>query len=80
MQDAIDEGYQNWNWGGTWKTQKGVYDFKKKWGASDKKYFYFTKIINKDIIKLSPDKLMNNYPNFYTLPFEKLEKLEKLEK
>jgi hypothetical protein len=77
MEDAIDEGYQNWNWGGTWKTQKGVYDFKKKWGASDKKYFYFTKIINKDIIKLSPEKLMNNYPNFYTLPFEKSKKLEK---
>ena len=72
MEEAIAEGYLNWNWGGTWKTQKGVYDFKKKWGAIDKKYFYFTKIINKNIIKLSSNKLMKNYPNFYTLPFDKL--------
>jgi len=72
MQDAADLGFSNWNWGGTWETQKGVYDFKKKWGAENKKYFYFTKIYNQDLLNKSSDELLKNYPNFYTLPFNQL--------
>ena len=72
MKDAIDDGYSSWNWGGTWEEQKGVYDFKKKWGAVDKKYYYYTKVFNEDIIKLSSETLLDCFPNFYTLPFKYL--------
>jgi len=74
MKDAIEKNYRYWNWGGTWKSQKGVYDFKKKWGASDKKYYYYSKIINPKILNQQAVSLLNRYPNFYTLPFEKLRK------
>ena len=32
MQEAITCGMKWWNWGGTWKSQDGVYRFKKSWG------------------------------------------------
>jgi len=76
MKDAIKEGYKYWNWGGTWKTQSGVYDFKKKWGAEDKPYFYYTKIINKSILELSQNVLLKEYPYFYVVAFDKLNKDE----
>ena len=43
---------------------KGVYDFKKKWGANDMRYFYYTLLINKEIMTLSRDQLLELYPNF----------------
>lgn len=65
IKDAIDDGFSYWNWGGTWEEQKGVYDFKKKWGAIEKKYEYFTKVFNHDIIELPSNTLLDLYPNFY---------------
>ena len=35
MLDAVEKNYEYWNCEGTWESQKGVYDFKKKWGAND---------------------------------------------
>ena len=49
MKDGISRNYEFWNWGGTWLTQDGVYRFKKMWGSEDLKYFYYVKIIQKDI-------------------------------
>ena len=72
MRDAIKMNYKFWNWGGTWQTQQGVYDFKKKWGAIDMKYQYFTKIINKHLLKLTVSELENQYPHFYTVPYHQL--------
>lgn len=74
MKDAIEKNYKYWNWGGTWESQKGVYDFKKKWGANDMRYSYYTMLINKEILGLSSDQLLKLYPNFYVLPFNQLEK------
>jgi hypothetical protein len=74
MKDAIEKNYKYWNWGGTWESQKGVYEFKKKWGALDKKYYYYSKIINPKIFDQQPVNLLSQYPNFYSLPFEKLRK------
>jgi len=43
MKDAVSQkGCKNWNWGGTWLSQEGVYDFKKRWGTSDYPYYYYT--------------------------------------
>ena len=33
MVEAARRGYGRWNWGGTWTTQAGVYNFKKRWGT-----------------------------------------------
>ena len=72
MKNAAENGFKYWNWGGTWKSQHGVYDFKKKWGAKDHKYKYYTKIYDKSILDLSPKVLLENFPNNFVLPFEKL--------
>jgi hypothetical protein len=41
MKEAYSQGFKIWNWGGTWLNQKGVYNFKKRFGAVDRQYRYF---------------------------------------
>ena len=74
MCDAISErGSRTWNWGGTWESQTGVYDFKKKWGAQDMRYEYFTQIFQNSVLKCSQAELMDNFNGFYVLNFKRLE-------
>ena len=72
MKKAIESGFKYWNWGGTWKNQYGVYNFKKKWGAKDYKYKYYTKVYDKSLLNLSCDEILKNFPNNFVLPFNKL--------
>lgn len=72
MCDAIQRGFSNWNWGGTWPTQDGVYDFKKRWGTSNYRYAYFTRVFNTKLINSNPAYLLEHYHGFYLLPFKNL--------
>tara|TARA_Y100001958_G_C21202629_1_gene529095 strand:+ start:81 stop:1142 length:1062 start_codon:yes stop_codon:yes gene_type:complete len=74
MCDAIKERKsQSWNWGGTWKNQDGVYNFKKRWGAEDHIYKYYISHDAKNVKnKISKDMLTKNYQFFYTLPFSEI--------
>ena len=76
MTEASVFGFKNWNWGGTWESQKGVYSFKKKWGTIDKNYYYLTKINNEEIYTLDEETLLSEYSNFYVIPFKNLLKNE----
>lgn len=62
-------GYIWWNWGGTWKSQGGVYAFKSKWGTEDKEYTYHITILNTELYHCSKDELLNLYAGYYVLPF-----------
>lgn len=72
MQDSIRRGYINWNWGGTWLSQGGVYDFKKRWGTTEYPYYYFTRVFRADVRMQSKDALLKHYEGFYVLPFDGL--------
>jgi Acetyltransferase (GNAT) domain len=72
MLDAIPMGYRWWNWGGTWLSQGGVYDFKKKWGTQDLPYFYYTRIHDEKILSCTKEELLREYPFFFVAPFGKL--------
>ena len=72
MIDASKKGYKWWNWGGTWISQKGVYKFKKKFGAIDREYRYLIRLNNKDIYYSNKEELLREYDNFYVIPFDKL--------
>jgi hypothetical protein len=72
MGDARNRGFTRWNWGGTWLTQEGVYRFKKKWGASERRYSYFIKLNDKSLLELTAKQLVDAYPWFYTLPYHLL--------
>lgn len=72
MQDSMRRGYVNWNWGGTWLSQGGVYDFKKRWGTTEYPYYYFTRVFNADVRIQSKDALLTHYDGFYVLPFDGL--------
>lgn len=72
MRDAVQRGFANWNWGGTWLSQGGVYDFKKRWGTSEYRYFYYTRVMNPDLKTCKPEYLLEHYPGFYLIPFDRL--------
>lgn len=67
--DAICRGYDFINWGGTWISQKGVYDFKSQLGAQDYSYNYYTQINNPDIFHYTEEEVLSIYPNFYVYNF-----------
>jgi len=71
MKDSILEKKSLiWNWGGTWLSQKGVYNFKSRWGTVDFPYKYHIKTShNIKVEEYSAKELFKNYENFYSLPF-----------
>lgn len=76
MLDAIKNKIDYWNWGGTWNTQSGVYEFKKKWGNIENIYKYYVKVFNKTVFNYDVDYFLNLYQGFYVLPFNKLNEIK----
>lgn len=72
MIDGAAANFDWWNWGGTWASQDGVYRFKSRWNTVDKKYHYYIKVNNPMIYQSSKEELLASYPNFFTIPFNKL--------
>lgn len=72
MNEAYNNGYKWWNFGGTWALQDGVYKFKSRLGARDRIYYYYTLLNNKDILNSTKEVLLEEYPYFYVLPFKYL--------
>ncbi|MFY1020303.1 GNAT family N-acetyltransferase [Ectopseudomonas khazarica] len=73
MLDAVSKGFKYWNWGGTWLSQGGVYDFKKKWGTTDHPYYYYTRVFDPKVRKAPREQLLSEYEGFFVLPFSALE-------
>ena len=71
MIDAGLSGCAWMNFGGTWKSQDGVYKFKRSFGAVDLPYVYCTRIFRDlDILRsMSPPQLVKAYPLAFVLPF-----------
>lgn len=69
MKQGMYEGYQKWNWGGTWLTQEGVYRFKERWGTTDLKYYYYTNVLDRCILTQDKEKILEHFPNYYIYPF-----------
>ena len=77
MKDAVQEkACKLWNWGGTWLSQGGVYDFKKRWGTEDYPYYYYTKVFNQELLKVNSKDLLDEYAGFYVLPFNELKDMK----
>lgn len=72
MCEASSMGYRWWNWGGTWLSQKGVYQFKKKWGAIEQEYQYHVSVRNPSIYGARAEALSLGYPYFFVIPFHEL--------
>jgi hypothetical protein len=72
MQEAIRRGCLYWNWGGTWLSMSGVYNFKSRWGTTDYPYFYYVHVMDESILLKSKQVLLKEYPYFYIVPFVSL--------
>jgi hypothetical protein len=70
MQDAVRRGCRYWNWGGTWLSQKGIYDFKARWGTRDYPYRYYVREYGgADRLRACrPEELASEYPYYYVIP------------
>ncbi|HDZ08447.1 hypothetical protein LCGC14_0013580 [marine sediment metagenome] len=76
MRDAIlERESRHWNWGGTWLSQKGVYQFKSRWGTTDYPYRYHVQVSHtiNELSIISKEVLLKGYPYFYTVPFAALD-------
>jgi len=74
MLDAVKDGFRLWNFGGTWKSQTGVYMFKRSFGAKDYPYYYFVNVYQdiSDLLALTPSEIQKEYKWFYVVPFNVL--------
>lgn len=73
MAEAAAAGSRVWNWGGTWETQTGVYRFKRKWGAAERRYDYYVELRHPERLHgQTPQSLIDGYGNFYVVPFRLL--------
>jgi len=76
MRDAvIERGSTHWNWGGTWLSQDGVYQFKSRWGTTDYPYRYHIKANRGSSFFQNKNKsdFLSGYPYFYIVPFTVLD-------
>jgi hypothetical protein len=71
MQRAVRRGFRRWNWGGTWASQTSLYDFKRRWGAVDHPYWYFTTAAD-SVLDRTRDEILAAHPLFYVCPFDRL--------
>ena len=71
MQRAARAGCRRWNWGGTWTSQTTLYDFKKRWGAVDHPYFYYT-TADEGVLDRTREDILSAHPYFYVCPFDAL--------
>lgn len=76
MTAASRRGFRVWNWGGTWVTQTGVYRFKRKWAARERRYDYFTRLADASLLEWPRERLLETFPNFYVAPFSALKAKE----
>ncbi|MCA9789830.1 MAG: GNAT family N-acetyltransferase [Cyanobacteria bacterium HKST-UBA05] len=75
LKDAGMRGMTRFNWGGTWLSQTGVYQFKKKWNTNESRYFYWTSLHPghaRTLKTQTPQALIDAYPYWYVLPFNLL--------
>lgn len=82
MRDAAEKGVRYWNWGGTTlPSQQGVYHFKKRWGAEECEYYYYTRAYGdiSHLLSSGKETLLKEYPYFYVLPFSQLKSRNKEE-
>lgn len=68
MCDALSDGMHFWNWGGTWHSQEGVYDYKKRWNTQDLNYEYHT-LISPKVLEQDLAVLQSEHKGFYLFPF-----------
>lgn len=73
MADAARDGYRIWNWGGTWLTQDGLYQFKRRWGTQEREYRYAIAVNDSSVARRSPAELTAAYPLYFAYPFHLLE-------
>lgn len=72
MYKAIEAGLTHFNFGGTWPSQKSLYDFKARFGAVDFNYNYYTRVIDSTLLDHSPEELVSAFPFYFAVPFSKL--------
>jgi hypothetical protein len=69
---ASRKGFYWWNWGGTWESQIGLYRFKRKWAAQERKYSYYTQLNAWSILEWNQADILGTFPNFFVVPFSSL--------
>lgn len=68
MLSDLQSGATAWNWGGTWRSQAGVFRFKDRFGATNRTYRYLH-WCDAAIASAEESALLSEYPYWYTRKF-----------
>ena len=68
MTEASRRGFTLWNWGATRSSQIGVYRFKRKWGATERSYCYYTQLNQASILDWPLTRIRDTFPHFFVVP------------
>jgi hypothetical protein len=74
MSDAVSRGLSVLNFGGTGKTMRGVYMFKRSFRATDYEYNCLTNVLSDatQLLDLTPSDIRKAYEWFYVIPYSAL--------
>ncbi|MEW5691822.1 MAG: GNAT family N-acetyltransferase [Candidatus Hydrogenedentota bacterium] len=71
LKECKQNGFKYWNFGASDKKDNGVYIFKSKFGPFEVYYSYFTKILQKEKLKiLGLDYIKSEFAWYYTAPYD----------
>lgn len=75
MTESIRRGEREWNWGGTWESQRTLHHFKSGWGARDRPYPYMINASEVGLAALRADRasVAAAFGFYYLYPFSALE-------
>jgi len=75
MRDAVENGHRQWNWGGTWATQRSLYHFKSGFGAVDRPYTYLVLANRESRVRLraARTRIGEAFPFYYVYPFAEID-------
>jgi hypothetical protein len=71
MRLAAQDGFRQWNWGGTWTTQHSLRHFKAGWGAEERTYTYFIHAAPAARAQFEADssRVAAAFPYYYLFPY-----------
>ncbi|MDY6931338.1 MAG: GNAT family N-acetyltransferase [Halobacteriota archaeon] len=70
-----EKGIKFWNWQSLPEKESGAYKFKARWGSSEGKHYYMTKILGDltDLRRCSIERLKKEFQWYFVMPYSELE-------
>ncbi|HEX9985177.1 MAG TPA: GNAT family N-acetyltransferase [Thermoanaerobaculia bacterium] len=72
LRDFARRGIRRVNWESS-PGRGGVYDYKRRWGAGESRHYYYSRVLDRSLLRRSPDEIRRAFPLRFVVPFSALE-------